>query len=278
MPDKKLVLHLISEGTGQTLEAMSRACAPHFPNTELESRHWNLVRTSAQLQRAITGIEEEPGPVLSSLIDRDLAKELREGCARVGVKIHDVMTPTLEFLERATGESASGEPGAQYVMGREYHRRIDAMHYVLAHDDGQETRGLSGADVVLVGVSRASKTPTCIYLANRGIKAANVPLVPGAPVPKELLNSQVPVIGLTISPDALLEIRKTRMGTMVPDNQRGGASLTQPDYVNPERIREELLWARRLCVQNRWPLIDVTRRSIEETSAAILDLLEHRKH
>ena len=148
---------------------------------------------------------------------------------------------------------------------------------MLEHDDGQLARGLTGADVVLVGVSRVSKTPTCIDLANRGIRAANVPLVPDTPLPPELFSLDVPVIGLTIETDALVEIRRNRLGTMVRDGQRVATGLGSPDYINPEKVREELLWARRLCSKHKWPVIDVTRRSIEETSAAILDKLQHPK-
>ncbi|MCH4022560.1 MAG: kinase/pyrophosphorylase [Acetobacter sp.] len=277
MNGKPFILHMVSEGTGQTLEAMSRACAPHFPGTQFDIRHWNLIRTQGQLQRVMEAIVAEPGLVLSSLIDRDLEHALEDGCKKIGVNVHDIMTPTLQLLERETGEHASGRPGSQYVMDSGYHRRIDAMHYVLEHDDGQLARGLTGADVVLVGVSRVSKTPTCIYLANRGIRAANVPLVPDTPLPPELFSLDVPVIGLTIETDALVEIRRNRLGTMVRDGQRVATGLGSPDYINPEKVREELLWARRLCSKHKWPVIDVTRRSIEETSAAILDKLQHPK-
>ncbi|GBR11869.1 pyruvate, water dikinase regulatory protein [Acetobacter oeni] len=272
---QRIILHLVSGGIGQTLDSLARACVPHFPENEFEVRHWNLVRTRAQLRRVMAGIAAESGPVLSSLTDQELKKDLDEGCLRMNVQLLDVMNNTLELLERVTGTQAHGRAGSQYVMDENYFRRIDAMHYVIEHDDGQQARGLREADVVLVGVSRASKTPTCFYLANRGIKAANVPLVPDTPLPLELFEARVPVIGLTIDPDALVEIRLTRLNAMVAAKPGIRPVFQETAYVDPEEVRAELLWAKRLCVRHGWPLVDVTRRSVEETSAAILDILEH---
>ncbi|GBQ20960.1 hypothetical protein AA0472_0300 [Acetobacter estunensis NRIC 0472] len=274
MKRRSITLHLVSGGIGQTLDSLARACDPHFPDVDLEFRHWNLVRTRAQLRQVIKGVASEPGPVLSSLTDAPLQMDLEEGCLRLGVKLLDVMKNTLNFLEGVTGTQASeGSAGGQYVMDENYFRRIDAMHYVIEHDDGQQTRELREADVVLVGVSRASKTPTCFYLANKGIKAANVPLVPDTPLPPELFDIKVPVIGLTIDPDSLIEIRRTRLTTMVSGGNP--ASMRSTSYVDPEEVRGELLWAKRLCARHGWPVIDVTRRSIEETSAAVLNIIEH---
>lgn len=280
MTKRSIYLHLVSGGIGQTLDSLAKACDPHFPDVTFQVRHWNLVRTRMQLRRVISGVASEPGPVLSSLADSDLQKELEENCIRIGAHLLDVMNNTLEFLEGVTGTQASDrEAGAQYIMDANYYRRIDAMHYVIEHDDGQQTRELQEADVVLVGVSRASKTPTCFYLANKGIKAANIPLVPDTPLPPELFETSVPVIGLTISPDALIEIRRTRLNSMVAGKQHtAGTSLTRTSYIDPEEVEAELLWAKRLCARHGWPVIDVTRRSIEETSAAVLDILEHRKN
>ncbi|NHN89385.1 pyruvate, water dikinase regulatory protein [Acetobacter conturbans] len=277
MTKRSIYLHLVSGGIGQTLDSLAKACGPHFPDVEFQIRHWNLVRSHTQLRRVMMGIAQEPGPVLSSLADSGLQKDLEDGCTRVGAQLLDVMDNTLVFLESVTGtQAADGKAGAQYIMDANYFRRIDAMHYVIEHDDGQQTRELKDADVVLVGVSRASKTPTCFYLANKGIKAANVPLVPDTPLPPELFELKVPVIGLTIAPEALIEIRRTRLNTMVPTKHHtGGVSLRQTSYIDPDEVRSELLWAKRLCGRHGWPIIDITRRSIEETSAAVLDILEH---
>ncbi len=177
------------------------------------------------------------------------------------------------MLQEQIGEQAQARPGRQYVLDADYFRRIDAMHYVLAHDDGQAQAGIAEADVVLVGVSRSSKTPTSFYLANRGVKAANVPLVPGTPDPPGLDAPRCPVIGLTLDPLALIEIRRHRLQLIAPARHRPRAPR-QREYVDLEAVKAELLWARRLCTRRGWPVIDVTRRSIEETAATVLQLME----
>jgi regulator of PEP synthase PpsR (kinase-PPPase family) len=170
---------------------------------------------------------------------------------------------------------AAARPGRQYVLNADYFRRIDAMHYVLAHDDGQSQPGLAEADVILVGVSRSSKTPTCFYLANRGIKAANVPLVPSLPEMPGLDHANCPVIGLTLDAEALIEIRRHRL-RLIAATPAGTGIVRQnsADYVDEEAVKAELLWARRYCTRRGWPVIDVTRRSIEETAATVLQLME----
>lgn len=181
-----------------------------------------------------------------------------------------MLDPTLDMLAAYVGAGIAGKPGRQYVLDADYFRRIDAMHYVLAHDDGQGEEGILEADVILVGVSRSSKTPTSFYLANRGIKAANVPLVPGVPPPAVLDRADRPIIGLTIAVDALIEIRRHRLKMI-------GAQAMQVEesaYVDPEAVRAELVAAKRLCAARGWPMIDVTRRSIEETATTVLQLME----
>ena len=179
------------------------------------------------------------------------------------------------MLQEQIGEQAQARPGKQYVLDADYFRRIDAMHYVLAHDDGQAQIGLAEADVVLVGVSRSSKTPTSFYLANRGVKAANVPLVPQLPDPPGLENPKCPVIGLTLEPEALIEIRRHRLRLIAT----GADAATRirhdnAEYVDEEAVKAELLWARRICARRGWPVVDVTRRSIEETAATVLQLMD----
>jgi hypothetical protein len=199
--------------------------------------------------------------------------ELETFCQRLGLPVVNVLDPVMSMFQEQFGENAVARPGRQYVLDADYFRRIDAMHFVLAHDDGQQQAGAADADVVLVGVSRSSKTPTCFYLANRGIKAANIPLVPGAPDPPALANPACPVVGLTIDAHALIEIRRHRLRLI------GSASLPSSrqetsEYVDLEAVHAELLWARRLCAKRGWPVIDVTRRSIEETAASVLQLME----
>jgi [pyruvate, water dikinase]-phosphate phosphotransferase / [pyruvate, water dikinase] kinase len=186
----------------------------------------------------------------------------------------NVLDPVMNLLQEFIGEQAAARPGRQYVLNADYFRRIDAMHYVLAHDDGQAQPGLAEADVVLVGVSRSSKTPTCFYLANRGIKAANVPLVPNLPEPPGLETAQSPVVGLTLDADALIEIRRHRLRLIGAANSVGIVRQNSTEYVDEDAVKAELLWARRLCNRRGWPVIDVTRRSIEETAATVLQLMD----
>lgn len=269
----KINLHLVSDATGETLNAIARATTAQFEDTQIVHHRWSLIRTRFQLHKVVEGIQHEPGPVLSTLVDRALRAELETACQRLNVRIVNVLDPILEVLQATIGAQAAARPGRQYRLNADYFQRIDAMHYVLAHDDGQAHPGLAEADVVLVGVSRSSKTPTCFYLANRGIKAANVPLVPGVPEPEELFKVKCPVIGLTLSAETLIEIRRHRLRLI---GTGGAAAVRQnsTDYVDEDSVKAELLWARRLCARHGWPVIDVTRRSIEETAATVLQLME----
>jgi hypothetical protein len=268
----RINLHLVSDATGETLNAITRATIAQFESARIVHHRWSLIRTRFQLHRVLEGIEAEPGPVLSTLVEKGLRAELETACQRLGVSVVHVLDPVLALLQEQFGETAMSRPGRQYVLDADYFRRIDAIHYVLAHDDGQSQAGLAEADVVLVGVSRSSKTPTSFYLANRGIKAANVPLVPSLPDPPGLENPTTPVIGLTLDAQALIEIRRHRLRMIGPAG--GPVRSDSGDYVDLETVKEELLWARRLCVRRGWPVIDVTRRSIEETAATVMQLME----
>jgi hypothetical protein len=274
MKIQRINLHLVSDATGETLNAIARATTAQFEQTEIIYHRWSLIRTRFQLYRLLEGIEHEPGPVLTTLVDRALRTELETTCTRLNVPVVNVLDPVLGLLSTYIGVQAGARPGRQYVLDADYFKRIDAMHYVLAHDDGQAQPGLAEADVVLVGVSRSSKTPTCFFLANRGIKAANVPLVPSLPEPPALANPHCPVIGLTLDAAALIEIRRFRLRMIASDVASGSIRHHNTEYVDDEAVRSELLWARRLCTSRGWPVIDVTRRSIEETAATVLQLME----
>ena len=273
MDNQRVNLHLVSDATGESLYAIARATTVQFEHADIIHHRWSLIRTRFQLHRVLEGIEHEPGPVLTTLVDRALRSELETTCLRLNVPVVNVLDPVMNVLQESIGEQASARPGRQYAMNADYFRRIDAMHYVLAHDDGQAAAGLPEADVILVGVSRSSKTPTCFYLANRGIKAANVPLVPGLPLPPDLENPHCPVVGLTLDAAALIEIRRFRL-RMIASGGPGAGRQTSTEYVDEEAVRAELLWARRLCTSRGWPVIDVTRRSIEETAATVLQLMD----
>jgi hypothetical protein len=268
----RINLHLVSDATGETLNSIARATVAQFEHAHIIHHRWSLIRTRFQLHRVVEGLEAEPGPVLSTLVEKGLRAELETACQRLGVAIVHVLDPVLAMLQEQLSETAMSRPGRQYVLDADYFRRIDAIHYVLAHDDGQSQAGLAEADVVLVGVSRSSKTPTSFYLANRGIKAANVPLVPNLPEPPGLEEPTAPVIGLTLDAEALIEIRRHRLRMI---GVGGGAMRHDSgEYVDLETVKGELLWARRMCVRRGWPVIDVTRRSIEETAATVVQLMD----
>ena len=272
--EHRIDLHLVSDATGETLNSIARATVSQFEHVQIQYHRWSLIRTRFQLHRVLEGIESEPGPVLSTVIDKGLRNELETTCERLGVTVLNVLDPVLTLLQEQIGEQAQSRPGRQYVLDADYFRRIDAMHYVLAHDDGQAQAGLPEADVILVGVSRSSKTPTSFYLANRGVKAANVPLVPGTPDPPGLDSPNCPVIGLTLDPLALIEIRRHRLKLIAHGTETGRIRNDRTDYIDVEAVKAELFWARRLCTRRGWPVVDVTRRSIEETAATVLQLME----
>ena len=274
MDTQRINLHLVSDATGETLNAIARATTVQFEPAQIVHHRWSLIRTRFQLHRVLEGIEAEPGPVLSTLIDRALRLELDTTCTRLNVKVVNVLDPVIEALQDVIGQKAEARPGRQYVLNADYFSRIDAMHYVLAHDDGQAQMGISEADVVLVGVSRSSKTPTCFYLANRGIKAANIPLVPGTVAPPGLDDPPCPVIGLTVDATSLIEIRRHRLRLIGAGGQTGPVRQDSSEYVDEDAVKAELLWARRFCNSHGWPTIDVTRRSIEEPAATVLQLME----
>lgn len=280
MTTHRLNLHLVSDATGETLNAIARATTVQFEHADIVYHRWSLIRTRFQLHRVLDGIEHEPGPVLSTLVDRGLRADLESTCRRLNVPVVNVLDPVMNLLQDYIGEQAAASPGRQYVLNADYFRRIDAMHYVLAHDDGQAQAGLEEADVILVGVSRSSKTPTCFYLANRGIKAANVPLVPSLPDVQGLEKPACPVIGLTLEADALIDIRRHRLRLIANAGNAAMVRQNSTEYVDEEAVKSELLWARRYCTRHGWPVIDVTRRSIEETAATVLQLMEawHERH
>lgn len=270
MHTRQINLHLVSDSTGETLNSITRATLARFEGTHVVHHRWSLIRSRLQLDRVLEGLEHEPGPVLFTLVDRSLRHALEEACHRLGVPCLSVLDQVMELLQGAFGARAKEKRAAQHVMDADYFRRIDAMHYVLAHDDGQGVAGVAQADVCLVGVSRSSKTPTCFYLANRGIKAANVPIVPGATLPTELAEDLVPVVGLTIDANSLIEIRRHRLRLIGAH----GVKHDTTEYVDPEAVKAEILQARRLCNSHGWPVVDVTRRSIEETAVTVLQLME----
>ncbi|MBN9465973.1 MAG: kinase/pyrophosphorylase [Proteobacteria bacterium] len=264
-------VHLVSDSTGETLNAMAKAVTARFDGVIPIEHIYALVRSSKQMERVLEEVASAPGVVLHTLVDRDLREQLEEGCRRLDMPQIGALDPLVGAMSRYLGAALSSRVGAQHALDHDYFNRIAALDFAMAYDDGQGTlEQLEGADVVLCGVSRTSKTPTCIYLAHRGIRAANVPLVPGQEDGERLTQLKNPlVIGLTVSPDRLIQIRRNRI-----DNLNASQAS---NYTDQDAVREETIKARRAFERRGWPTIDVTRRSVEETAAAITNLLsEHR--
>ncbi len=266
MAPTRFHLHLVSDSTGDTVHALARACLVQFQDCEPIDHIWSMVRTRAQVERIIAGIDANRGVVLYTLVNDSLRSLLQEHCRNMGVPAIPVLDPVIGALATFLGRNPRGLPGQQHALDGDYFARIDAMTYAMTHDDGQALWGLNDADIILVGVSRTSKTPTSIYLANRGLKTANIPMIPGMPLPPELLAASKPlIVGLINDPERLVSIRQNRLTQIQADNH-------PIDYTDLDAVKAEVTIARRLFHDQRWPVIDVTRRSIEETAAAIIQL------
>lgn len=262
-------IHLVSDSTGETLITVARAVAVQYEGISAIEHVYPLVRSKAQLEKALSDIEAAPGIVLYTLVDQDIADVLEETCRNYGTPCLSVLSPVHALLQSYLGAVAMGRSGAQHVLNADYFKRIEAMNFTLLHDDGHIPDDIEQADIILLGVSRTSKTPTSIYLANRGLKTANVPLVMNIPVPETVLKARRPlIVGLVATPERIVQIRQNRLLSL---NASGDTN-----YIDREMVAEEIAESRRLFARHRWPVIDVTRRSIEETAAAILDL--HREH
>jgi len=258
-------LHLVSDATGETLIAASRAASAQYQGVASIEHIYPLVRSKAQLDKAIAEIEAAPGMVLFTLVDQELSQILEEACRKIGAPCLSILQPILNLFQSYIGMESTPRPGAQHMLNAEYFRRIDALNYTVLHDDGQQVDEYEDADVVLIGVSRTSKTPTSIYLANRGIKTANIPLVPNVALPASLRKLKHPlVVGLLASPERIVQMRENRLLAL--------NATYDSLYVDRLSVADEVAQSRRLFAELGWPTIDVTRRSIEETAAAIIDL------
>lgn len=263
-------LHLVSDATGETLIAVSRAVTSQFQGVGAIEHVYPLIRNRLQLQKAMSEIATTPGIVLYTLVDKTLTEDLQLSCNQLGIPSLSVLQPIFDVFQAYLGTMSTSRPGAQHMLNAEYFKRIDALNYTMLHDDGQLTEDFEGADVLLLGVSRTSKTPTSIYLANRGIKTANFPLVPGAAIPSNIFELKNPlVVGLLASPERIVQIRQNRL--------LGLHAEQDTNYVDRLSVAEEINESRKLFRLNQWPIIDVSRRSIEETAAAIIDLLKEHK-
>jgi regulator of PEP synthase PpsR (kinase-PPPase family) len=264
-----LHLHLLSDSTGETLELIAKACMAQFEGVEVLRHLWPMVRSEGHLDRVLDDVERRPGLVLYTLVNSTIRRELERKTRRRGIHAVSVLDPVVNALSAVLGREAKGRPGRQHALDAAYFDRVDAIQFTIAHDDGVGADNWEEADIVLAGVSRTSKTPTAIYLANRGYKVANIPLVPESPPPQSLFSLRHPlIVGLTTNPERLIQIRRNRLLAL---NQ-----APETDYVDLEAVNAELAFARRLFADNGWPVIDVTRRSIEETAFAIVKLCNER--
>ena len=262
-------MHLVSDATGETLNTVARAATAYYAGYQPIEHIYTLVRTSRQLDRVMSEVEKQPGIVLFTIADHDLKREIELRCEAMGTPCISILDPVIASLATYLNAKSKPQIGGQHVLNAEYFKRIDALNYTMAHDDGQMIADLDDADVILLGISRSSKTPTSIYLANRGIKTANIPLVPGIKPPTALLNVRKPlVVGLVASAERIAQIRRHRLLTL---NEGRDTS-----YTDRKAITQEILDMRKLCTAHAWPVIDVTRRSIEETAAAVLNLLNQK--
>lgn len=263
-------LHLVSDATGETLNAIAKATLAQFAKVEPIEHVHALIRSRRQLDRVFAQIDANPGLVLYTLMNPDLRDALRAHCERRGFPALAVLDPVLSVMAGYLGADLLNRPGGQHELDARYFDRIDALNFAMAHDDGQGLNELEKADVILVGISRTSKTPTCIYLANRGVKSANIPLVLDVPTPMQLDSIRRPlVVGLIAQPERIVQVRRNRLLAL---NEMG-----ETDYIDLDRVRAEAVYARRLYDARGWPVIDVTRRSIEETAAEIITLLTERR-
>lgn len=260
----RLHLHLLSDSTGETLEMLAKAALAQFEGSEVIRHFWPMVRSQQHLDRIMGEIGANPGLVFFTLANADIRARLEERCVALGLPVVPVLDAAVAALESALGQHPKARPGSQHIMDEAYFKRVEAIHYTIAHDDGVGWENWEAADIVLAGVSRSSKTPTSIYLANRGYKVANIPIVVESPPPALLYGLKHPlVIGLTTAPERLVQVRRNRLLAL---NQ-----APETDYVDSERVTREVQYARRMFADNDWPVIDVTRRSIEETAAAIIN-------
>ena len=266
---RKILLYLVSDSTGETVLAVSRSATAQFKDLEVEEHLWPFVQSEGNLKKLKAAIMKNAGIVMYTFVDKELSNSLQAMCNKLKILCIPILSRVISDLSIYLDMEASGAIGKQHELTEEYFSRVDAVNYSLAHDDGKSSWDLDEADIVLIGPSRTSKSPTCLYLAYKGYRTANIPFVLGCDLPKNLFEiKNVLILGLTISPEILIEVRKHRMLSLHSSDDIG--------YVNSEEVEEEIKQAKKICRDNDWPLIDVSRRSVEETAALILQYYEKK--
>jgi [pyruvate, water dikinase]-phosphate phosphotransferase / [pyruvate, water dikinase] kinase len=267
--NKVYKVYQISDSTGETLDRIFLAIKAQFSNFECKTIHYSFTRTSNQIDKIISQSKSENNIIiLYTIVDNALANHMIKEAKKNNIPCFEVLGSLIKDFSKLLKQEASRKPSGQHILDEEYYNRIEAAQFTIAHDDGKKISDLENADVVLVGVSRTSKTPTSIYLANRGYKVVNIPLIPKKNVPTKLIenSSKVCIVGLVCDPKRLSDVRRNRIQSIHEDSPG--------DYTNEKKIINELESSKKLFKKYNWPIIDVTRKSVEETAASIIKILD----
>ncbi len=265
-------LHLISDSTGDTIQSVSRAVTAQYSSANAVEHVSPFVTNMAELERVLKDVDSEPGIVLFTMADEKLAEKIEATCAELGVPAVNLLRPVIEVFQSYLGQQSSGRPGAQHTLNKNYFRRMDALNFAMAHDDGQLPDNLEDADIILIGISRTSKTPTAICLAQHGVRVVNIPLNLERPLPESVFQARNQfIVALIATPDRIVQLRKNRVLSFEAD-------IIDDEYIDRATVAEEIANTRKLCKTNNWPMIDVSKKSIEETAAEILSLYDNHKH
>ncbi|GAB2543650.1 pyruvate, water dikinase regulatory protein [Gracilibacillus alcaliphilus] len=267
--DEKAYVFVCSDAVGETAEAVVRATIRQFANNNVQVKRYSHIQTEAEIEKIIEEIQDKNGFIVYTLVQPELRAKMKEDTIAADVRAVDLMGPMMQAFIDTFNRKPMPEPGQRQVLDEEYFRRIEAVEFAVKYDDGKDLKGLLLADVVLVGVSRTSKTPLSIFLAHKGIKTANLPILPDMEAPEELLRPlDRMIVGLTINADQLLKIRTARLKTLgLPANSR---------YASMDQIERELQTANKLMKRLDCPVINVSDKSIEETAGVIIEMLAER--
>ena len=257
-------IYLISDSTGETVSIVARSVYARFENIDFNESRWALIRSNKQIDNIINLIKDKPGMVLYTMINKKLEKYLQQKCTEIKIKAHPILDSTIIALKDGLELKTKNEqiPGKQHSLSDDYFDRIEALQYAIANDDGQIMEQ-NKADIILFGVSRTSKTPTSIYLANKGIKVANIPYVLNQKPDLTKISKNSLIVGLFASPERLQQIRISRLNTL--------KEKSKTEYVDIEQLKKEVKEAKDICLKNNWVTIDVTKKSIEEIAATVLE-------
>ncbi len=263
-------IHLISDSTGDTVSALAQAALSQFNHLYLIEHHWTLIRRDDQVKKVLATIESQPGLILFTLVNPEHQKMVAAFCEKNKIPYQAVLKPIVDKISQTWKVEPMKEPGQQHLLNDKYFFRIEAVEFALEHDDGKLIENYHLADIILLGVSRSSKTPTAMYLANKGLKVANFPIVHKNGVPETILNLDKPLlVGLTQDPDTLIQVRKNRITGVNP--------LTKNDYIDIEKVSEEIAYTNKFLHRNKIPVVNVAKRSVEETAAEVIKLYEFHK-